>query len=318
MIRVYQQSEPTTDTVRENLADRKLLLCQIKIIFLYFIIILLSLMILLPNHTYAYFQSKGDQSSFLKSGYQVKENTNVNTFVLYDGFNTGKIDKEQILFAKSKFFISADLTSLSFPLSIGFYSYTSTDNTLADFLYANLKMKKLVVEYQDIQEKSKILIWDSQHLFEQSDNTGSVYQASRRVKESSLQVAGDAGAFFFSQANTLVSNRIRTFRPLFDHNRQLTPNFKTTVGRGDSNNNITVQGNGYEDSDEDKIVEKRENILRTIRANPYRNTSEPFIIRFFTKLTRILPYFIAHKGEAVFYGIGLTLILLVFSTILKR
>ena len=49
-------------------------------------------MILVPNIIHAYFQSKGEESHFLRAGYKLSWSKNENTFVLYDNFNSGRID----------------------------------------------------------------------------------------------------------------------------------------------------------------------------------------------------------------------------------
>ena len=279
-------------------------------------------MVLIPDVSHAYFQSQGEKSSFLKAGYKVKDDTNVNTFVFYSNLNSGEIDKGQILFIKPKFFIFADYISLSFPLSIAFYSHTSTDNALGDMLYANLMMKKLVKEYEDTQEKSKSLIWDSQSLFQQRHYTDSSYNTTRRVKEYSVQATGDASAFLSLKTNTKESYRIHSYKTNVSRNKQFRSNFKSNVSSTLHKDNLNLHKTVHDDSSngrDDDAVEKQKTIMsRALKNNPYHNTSEPFFIKFFIKLTKIIPYLITHKGEAIFYGIGLILVLSLFSSILKR
>jgi len=279
----------------------------------------LAIVILVPNITQAYFQSKGGENDFLRSGDKFNLNKNENEFVLYDNFNPDKIDKEQILFPKLKFFISVDSISIAFPLSIVFYNYTTTENALADLLYANLKMKKLIEEYKDIRDRGKKMIWDSQYLFQQGDNTDSIYHIVRRFKKPSIQATDDSNVFFTFTEHSLVENRVNSFRPSFDRNNRLKPNLQSIVNRRTSANNIgSVQNHSYEGQDEEKRYEGETQLSKKVTSNTYSEGSEPFIITLFIKLANIIPYLIANKDEAVFYGIGLILTFLFFSSILKR
>jgi hypothetical protein len=163
-------------------------------------------MTLLPTICHAYFQSRDDESAFLQAGYKVDLDRNEPTFALYDDIHSTGIGKKQIIFSQSKFFIPVDLISVAAPLPVIFYNYISTDNAIADLIYANLRLKKLIDEYKKIQERSQQLVWDSQDLFKQQDLTDSIYQIATRHKESSKQAMDESGLVLNYQTHIMVSS----------------------------------------------------------------------------------------------------------------
>jgi hypothetical protein len=280
-------------------------------------------MILVPNITHAYFQSKGEESDFLRAGYKVNWSKNENTFVLYDNFNSGKIDNDQILFPKSKFFVSADLISIAFPMPIVFYSHTTTENAVADLLYANLKLKKLMEEYEKIQARSKKVMKevkasssrDFQYFFQQRNNTDSIYTINTRLKESSFKIIEKSRKPLDFSTRTLLSNRSSSFRPSFSLPRSGRGSFKPSGYRPSGGGKTTDNsiGNG-----ENRLSEGGNSLSEKDKLKPDRRRSDGDISDFANTVNKIILYLINHKGEAVFYIIGLYFILLFFSAIFRR
>jgi hypothetical protein len=263
-------------------------------------------LVLVPSIAHAYLlQSKGEESGFLRAGHKVNWSDNENTFALYDNLNLNSIDKNQILFPKSKFYVSADLISVAFPMSIVFYSHISTENALADLLYANLKLKKLIEEYEDIQKVSKKLIWNSQYLFQQRDNAGSIYQNTRRLKESSIQTTEESSVFLNIQTHPLVSNQPNSLRPFFGGNNRFIPKTES-VAIQTHENSTQVQNKTFEN--EDKLV----------KGNNNSKGSDSVFVKIFVFLANIISYCIANKGEAFFYGMIMSFLFIFFSSLFKK
>jgi len=260
-------------------------------------------MTLLPTICHAYFLAKDVESNFLQAGYKVDGNRIENTFVLYDDINLLGSDKKQIIFPQSKFFIPVDLISVAFPLPVVFYNYTSTDNVLADLIYANLKLKKIIDEYKNIQDRSQQLTWGSQNLFKQKDSTESIYQIAERRKKSFKQTVDESGLVLNYQKHTMGSSQSHFLKPT------------SSISQIQVNNTWAAQN--YARTPPNNTDGER-STSRKNSNNPSMGGSDPFIVKIFIGLANIIPYLITHKGEAVFYGIGLTLMFLFFSLIFRR
>ncbi len=277
----------------------------------------LMVVVSMPNMSYAYFQSQGEKKDFLQAGYKVNQSTNQSTFVFYDHIHPGSIEKNKIFFPASKFFVPADLISIAFPLPIVFYSYTTTENALGDLLYANLKMKKLIEENEAIQERSKEMIWDSQYLFKQRDNTDSIYQTTQKLKESSIQTTDDVTSVLNFKTYGL-SNPMSYLRPTFNRNKKLKQNFQSVFNRPNTHNIIRVPVHSDEVRDEDKHNEKENRFDKKNTSNSSKKNIDSFIIGFVKSFFNIIRYFINNKVEAVVYGVCLYFTFFFFSSILKK
>jgi len=281
--------------------------------------------VLLPNISCAYFQSKGEESHFLRAGYKLSWSKKENTFVLYDNFNSGKIDKDQILFPRSKFFVSADLISIAFPMPIVFYSHTTTENAVADLLYANLKLKKLMEEYEKIQASSKKIMKevktsssrDFQYFSQQRDNTDSIYTINTRLKESSVRIIEESRKPLDFSTRTLLSNRSGSFRPSFTLPGSGGDSFRPSSGYRPSGGGDTITANAIGNG-ENRLSEGENNLSEKDKLKPDRRRSDVEISDFANTVNKIILYLIKNKGEAVFYIIGLYLVLLFFSAIFRR
>jgi len=152
-----------------------------------FICLYLMVTVLFPDISYADFVLKGEEQDFLQSGYQVNSNSSEHGFALYGDVNAAEKDEKQILLPKSNFFIPMDSISIAVPLPLKFYNFNSTDNALGDLIYSNLKIKKFTDEYKKIQVRAQQLSWDSKYLFQQRNQTKSIYQVAGRLKKSSRQ-----------------------------------------------------------------------------------------------------------------------------------
>jgi hypothetical protein len=293
--------------------------CSLRFMSLY-----LMTMILFPNICHAYFQSKGDEGNFLQAGYKVALNRSENTFALYDDIHSKGTGKKQIIFPKSKYFIPVDLISVAFPLPVVFYSHTTTENAVADLLYANLKLKQLMEEYEKIHAKSKKIIKsadtvspsDVKDFSQHRDNTYSIYNISRSLKESSVKIGETNRNFSNFSAQALSSRKSDSFKPSFalqmnDRGSFRASGYRPSDGGGKAFNNSIDNG-------ESMPSEDGNNLSATEKVKPDRRRQNVEISDFTDTVNRIILYLIKNKGEAVFYIIGLYFILLFFSAIFRR
>ena len=283
------------------------------------------MLILLPGLSHAYFQIKGEKQGFLKAGYQVNWNTDENTFAVYDDFSLNKLEKNQILFPKSKFFIPVDLISVAFPLPIIFHSHTTTENAIADLLYANLKLKKLMEEYERIQAKSKKIIEnvktassnskDFKYFSQYKGNTYSVYNMNRSVQESSIKVGEINRKFAKVSPRTLSSKRLDAFKPSFALQTGWRGSFRPPNYKPSGAGNTTHSVIGNKENLPSGAVNSQS---PAEKVKPDRRRQNVEISDFANTVNRVILYLIKNKGEAVFYIIGLYFVLLFFSAIFRR
>jgi hypothetical protein len=282
-------------------------------------------LILLPGISHAYFQSKGEERGFLKAGYKVNCNINENTFVLYDDFISNSAEKNQILFPKSKFFIPVDLISVAFPLPIVFHNHTTTENAIADLLYANLKLKQLMEEYEKIQASSKKIIEnvktsssnskDFKYFSQHKDNKYSIYNMNRSVQESSVKIGEINRKFANVSPRTLSAKQPNGFKPSFTLQTGEKGSFRPSGYKPSGAGNTT---HSSIDNGENLSSGAANNQTATEKVKPDRRRQNVEISDFANTVNRVILYLIKNKGEAVFYIIGLYFILLFFSAIFRR
>ncbi|WP_207681553.1 hypothetical protein [Desulfonema magnum] len=123
----------------------------------------------MTSSTYAFYHSGEDKAQDLR-GFEnlgglyskISENKEKNTFVLYDNFNhvLPKQRQETIIFPYSDKFVPADLIEFNLPVYAVFHHSETFENPVTKLLYANLKLKKLLEEYSDLQRRVNALLSD--------------------------------------------------------------------------------------------------------------------------------------------------------------
>jgi len=276
-----------------------------------FICLYLMAAVMLPDISYAYFESKGEEQGFLQAGYKVNSNSSENSFALYGDINTAEKDGEQIIFPKSNFFIPVDSISIDFPLPLMFYNFNSTDNALGDLIYSNLKINKLTDEHKKIQERSQQLSWDSKYLFQQQEQTDSIYQIADRLKESSRQTIDESRLVLNYRAGVMSSKQDDIVAPSsfiaqINTDSSLAPLYHSWAPENNIVGENTILGKSY-------------NYPSTGGSGGSSGSgSDSFIGKVFIKLSNLIQYFTVHKVEAAIYGICLTFMFLLFSAIFRR
>jgi len=84
-------------------------------------------------------------------------------FTIQDNFElfTDKIDPPPLLLPHSDYFVPADIIDINLPL-FGIFSHPAkqVEDPIANLLYANLKIKKILDEYAEIQKRAAELLQD--------------------------------------------------------------------------------------------------------------------------------------------------------------
>lgn len=214
--------------------------------------------------------------------------------------------------------ISLSSTSMTF-----FYTHVNTETALADLLYADLKRKKLVEEYRNLQQRSKkvlsnlnIPFLDSKNIFLNREDTPiSIYEDSQRLIRSYDVVSEEA---VFSDDVKIVSNhmietRQRTLVPSFDIRSRLRPRFnKKVLSTSNFNSNVDERVAASKNYDQEEMI-----YHETIQHYSNKKKNFSFMIELINKIDGIIQYFIANKDEAFFYGILLALVSIMLSSVRK-
>ncbi len=91
---------------------------------------------------------------------QISEKEGEHAFVLYDNFKhvLPKQRQETIIFPCSDNFVPADLIEFNLPVYAVFRHPETFEDPVTKLLYANLKLKKLLEEYSDLQTRVRELL----------------------------------------------------------------------------------------------------------------------------------------------------------------
>ncbi len=96
------------------------------------------------------------EPSVTGAGSQENEPT---VFYLYDNFSC--CDRDNFIIRKAEGFIPADCIRINIPLKILSHDIISTENSLDRMLTANLRIKRLLDEYEELRKKARILLKDT-------------------------------------------------------------------------------------------------------------------------------------------------------------
>ncbi len=288
-------------------------------------ILYLVVVLLIPDICQAYIETKNGYSDFLRAGHNVVLKKDTSTMVLYDDLSNDPSDEGPLLFFKSNFFVPIDSISINIPLSIDFKTHITTENTLANFLYANLKLKKLLEEYIDIQDRSiqlredlKVSVWDPQRLFQQTEDVNSLYESRNRFVDALNRATDGSNVAISSNLPRLETNRARFIKKPFVQNRNLRPDLKTNFSRTTTGNISRVRAPNIGHRNEVDFEESEITFSNSLTDFSGKSGGDPFIFKILVKLGNIVPYLMTNKEEAAFYGIFLGLAFLFFSSIIKR
>ncbi len=252
------------------------------------------------------------------------------TFVLYDNFShfSKTLYMEQLIFPNSDNFIPADQIPFNIPLRIIIRKSWTVDNAMANLLYANLKLKKLLDEYEALHKQSFKVIQESKtnkatvKFFTQNINSApSVHNRwkkltrSRRSSETKNRPLATLPSI--KESSVQVDNRseeIIVAKTEGEHIELKQQNIiKGNSGAVLENNRISVpkyahnQNSGAKSSDV-----SNEQRPKRIQRN---DASQPWLVHFFSNIVK---YTIENKLESFIYLICFLLISSVLSSVFRR
>lgn len=126
------------------------------------ILILLLLLTMAQTATAYWLESKPEPFS-LREREHAPPTKGEMFFTIQDNFElfTDKIDPGPMLLPHSDYFVPADIIDINLPL-FGIFSHPTkpAEDPIANLLYANLKIKKILDEYNEMQERAQKLLQD--------------------------------------------------------------------------------------------------------------------------------------------------------------
>jgi hypothetical protein len=176
-------------------------------------------------------------------------------FTIQDNFKlfTDKIESGPLLLPHSDYFVPADVIDINFPL-FGILSHPTkpAEDPIANLLYANLKIKKLLDEYNEIQERAAKLLEGE----------------SKNFPPGKIQVNTDKPT---DQPQAEEKDKISIYRELHKKLTKLsTSNFNDLASVASANeNNPTATGTPNPLLSSLHLQKKAENPLQSTRLSTY-------------------------------------------------
>lgn len=265
----------------------------------YFLGLCWVILFLIPNTGDTYFQlnDKAKKNYLLLNRYSDSFGKNNKTFVIFDNLDNFSLNQShgRILYPLADNFVPADQIDCNFALPISYKHTVTVDDLVAKLLYANLKIKKIVAEYEDVQKRYRELMKDLNIPFLDSklsidkniDNKPSIYNDIKSLIQDYSNINDQSLPSLSSGISTYQKNRSLT--PLFRENRKarLNPAFPSHSSTSEKKSRTPVSND---------------------------STELPWVFMF---LTGIIQYLISHKFESALIGFFLYLVILVISSIHK-
>lgn len=278
--------------------------------FLYsnFIIILL-----IVDISFGYFQKEDGKINFLKAGYESENVTNRNIIVIYDNFNTQDLINDQLIFLHSDFFTPLDQITIAFRIPIVFSSYVTTENEIADLLYANLKLKKLMDEYEKLQKNSKEMVKNVKKKTFRKDpfflkaeiNKNSYYNLNKYIHESTSKLGMIGQNIQYSTTSKAAPNPSGSFSSPAEYQRKVSLTYKPY--------NFKPKIDNFIDEERDSS-----SVKEISKPHERRTRQDHSISDLVKSINNIIQYIVDHRGESFFYFACLYFLLWFISMISRK
>jgi len=142
-----------------------------------------------------------------------------NSFTVYDNINdpATKHFEKTLIYPRSDFFVPADLIAYNLPINIDIPHLVTVENYLANLVYANLMIKKLLKEQKALQERARnaleglsVPFIDSKlSTFDLKSRDRSIHNIWIDLNRDQLIAAQHAGSADLSGIETLTDLRMR-------------------------------------------------------------------------------------------------------------
>jgi len=257
-------------------------------------------------------------------------------FTIQDNFElfTDKIDSAPLLLPHSDYFVPADIIDINLPL-FGIFSHPAkpVEDPIANLLYANLKIKKILDEYAEIQKRAAELLQDQSTNFpegkmlvtddESAENLKGNKEKDSSIYEKLLQKLISLSASNLSevdtrdaeQKNNSQSSPVQATLLSFQHLQKKT---KSPLQAAQLNSNIS-QGTGkiaaadYQSQPSSQYSQQSASTRTQDQSNPYAGEiTLPWVLELPFKLFN---YLLSHKIQALFITLfGLMIINIIFGS----
>ena len=230
-------------------------------------------------------------------------------FVVYDNFNhfSAKQNNKPIICSGSNDFVPADIINFNIPVNISIKRSITPDNLLANLIYANLKLKKQLEEYEKLQKRANKLLAELRVPFLDKEN--SVYNEKQNLEQKYQEVIRKlkSSAKLYGNENLPVINSTKSMAFLLS--KQKMSGSSEPVELFDHFNKRTKAGSV------DSVIMHEYNYDKRLRTSFDEDTSLPWIFRI---LLNVVSYIMLHKIEALLLFSVTMLIIVLFSMLRRR
>ena len=270
-----------------------------------------------PVHSFYHTKDESRPSFFQRERNYVEWRENGRAFVFYDNLNhfTIKSPQEPLIYPKSNEFVPADELTLNVPIHVTLHYGASTDESLANMIYADLKLKKLIEDYINLQKRARELLSlpnpsptqginfqkvtnENSSLSSRKGQLEREYLDVRRNLRLSPSDQQEKERSHLSDAETLVSTYLRERQQIG----------KSWVSKSQSETKTEEKGTTV-DSLSNSVSEKKIPLVWEEKA------TLPWIFKAFFDT---LKYLMSHLIEVLLYGFFLFILLYFFWSMIPR
>lgn len=223
-----------------------------------------------------------------------------NVLQLYDNFSYN--DSKKIFIKKMDGFICADQIEINIPLNILAMGAIYPENSIDRLLLANLRIKNLILEYEELQKRAQLLLQDSNMAGIRKINdkaTGNKEKKGMDNIESEKEKI-DKKIFNINRLSRLVQNDTSSDEVIFFENYS---NMKNKTISSSENFSFFAESSGPGKNNSGLVKTQIDIGMQTLTKK--ENTELPWIFNLFLK---ILNYALNNRVEIILYMIFIALI----------
>ncbi len=265
---------------------------------------------LLVDTGYAYYHigdnEKPTQYSFCHERMLSRGDERQQHLVIYDNFHSLRKnqDRQQLIYPFSNNFVPLDRIPFEFPLRISIRRSSSVDNSLANLVYANLRIKKLLDEYRELRKLTKQKGQNKRSSNAQGLSISEIRENSKdpeaiygKWKELTRKYNADRNNI--NPSGSFVS--IRNFTPLTrieDEEKQKSDNKQRVFSKAVSFESKKKKSFFQEDSEDQLRMESLRH-RSYLTKRPLEEDEDSLLLGFFRYVFRIFEFLNGNRVEAL-------------------
>lgn len=238
-------------------------------------------------------------------------------FVLYDNFNffSAKHHNEPILCYGSDNFVPADKIAFNLPVNIYIKRSVTPENLLANIIYTNLKLKRQIEEYEELQKRANKLLGELKVPFLESDTTppessdkeNSIYNEKKELEQKYQEIVSKlkSSATLHGNENISAINTTKSLAFLFSKQKTSNGSEPLDVFTHFKTETKTV----------DPLIRHEYNYGKRIKTSFDEDTSLPWI---FNSLLNVVKYILSHTIEVLLLLFLTIVFIIVLLSVLRR